>query len=547
MSTKRHFYYDPTTGEWNDSLTGDFIWTNVNVGEAVSDVMTPLTWSIFNHTFSDLTFIPGYNMVGNICGRIYNNGSVSIALLRLSGRNPREFANELGGGYELFERWIEQSKLAIPLKSVPALIRNLMRFTWKQKQAIRHVDAYLANTPKWCEEMKTRLDAILTGPDLADFWEYDLASYGMNGFWIVFSSAVRYSDIVGKLRKDLTRLVDKEDVNALLSSVSTERELLASLGLVVGAWKVYRGEWTREYFLEHYGHRGPYEDRWLSPYFVNGTEWLDELLASYAKSAVDVDALLVKRRADYEAASLRLRTRYPSAEKKLEQRLKLAADAARQREAVRSEFMRTTSIITHPCVQKAGEITGLGNDVFFLTYQEAWELLRGISTDAVQHIPVRKSAYERQRSMPPYPPVIRGHFDPVKWLVNPNIHKGYFDSHEAEGDEPIGQNLAIKGMSGAAGQVEGLVRCVAKIEDANQLQPGEILVTTQTHVGWTPYFPRLAAVITDVGAPLSHAAIVARELGIPAVVGCRDATLRLKTGDLVRVDGGAGTVEILKR
>ena len=75
---------------------------------------------------------------------------------------------------------------------------------------------------------------------------------------------------------------------------------------------------------------------------------------------------------------------------------------------------------------------------------------------------------------------------------------------------------------------------------------GEILVTTVTNIGWTLLFPRAAAVVTDVGAPLSHAAIVARELGIPAVVGCGDATMRLKTGDRVRVDGGKGLVEILQ-
>jgi pyruvate,water dikinase len=61
-------------------------------------------------------------------------------------------------------------------------------------------------------------------------------------------------------------------------------------------------------------------------------------------------------------------------------------------------------------------------------------------------------------------------------------------------------------------------------------------------VGWTPLFPRVAAVVTDIGGSLSHAAIVARELGIPAVVGCGDATIRLKTGDRVRVDGSVGTV-----
>jgi pyruvate,water dikinase len=106
------------------------------------------------------------------------------------------------------------------------------------------------------------------------------------------------------------------------------------------------------------------------------------------------------------------------------------------------------------------------------------------------------------------------------------------------------ENL-ILGMPGSAGQVEGLVRRLDCPEDGHELEPGEILVTKQTNIGWTLFFPRAAAVVTDVGAPLSHAAIVARELGIPAVVNCGDATARLKTGHRVRVDGTAGVVETL--
>jgi phosphoenolpyruvate synthase/pyruvate phosphate dikinase len=90
------------------------------------------------------------------------------------------------------------------------------------------------------------------------------------------------------------------------------------------------------------------------------------------------------------------------------------------------------------------------------------------------------------------------------------------------------------------------VRVLNDVAEGVALQPGEVLVTTITNVGWTPLFPRAAAVVTDVGAPLSHAAIVARELGIPAVVGCGNATMRLRTGDRVRVDGTAGTVEVLR-
>ncbi|WP_369370403.1 PEP-utilizing enzyme [Promicromonospora sp. Populi] len=95
--------------------------------------------------------------------------------------------------------------------------------------------------------------------------------------------------------------------------------------------------------------------------------------------------------------------------------------------------------------------------------------------------------------------------------------------------------------------VDGVARVVLSVDDAEALRPGEVLVTPVTDVAWTPLFPRAAAVVTDIGAPLSHAAIVARELGIPAVVGCGDATSRLRTGDLVRVDGEQGTVEVLEQ
>ena len=104
-----------------------------------------------------------------------------------------------------------------------------------------------------------------------------------------------------------------------------------------------------------------------------------------------------------------------------------------------------------------------------------------------------------------------------------------------------------KGYPGAPGRIEGRVRVLASPEEGETLQPGEIIVARTTNVGWTPLFPKAAAIITDIGAPLSHAAIVARELGIPAVVGTGNATTRLKTGDSVIVDGGQGIVHILSQ
>ncbi len=160
-------------------------------------------------------------------------------------------------------------------------------------------------------------------------------------------------------------------------------------------------------------------------------------------------------------------------------------------------------------------------------------------------ISARKTNYEKFKELPPFPSIIKGRFNPSEWIKDENRRMDYYDSSKTVSTSPDSEIL--KGFPGAGGKVEGTVRVLLNPEDGDKLQQGEILVATTTNVGWTPLFPRAAAVVTDVGAPLSHAAIVAREMGIPAVVGCGNATLRLKTGDRVIVDGGNGIVEKLKK
>jgi pyruvate,water dikinase len=195
---------------------------------------------------------------------------------------------------------------------------------------------------------------------------------------------------------------------------------------------------------------------------------------------------------------------------------------------------------------RAGELTGLGDGVFYLSADELIQLLAGEDDTAVAYIPARRQTHERYQSLPPYPTIINGRFDPFQWAQDPDRRSDIFDAHE---DSKVSQDLlgvdTVTGYPGSPGIVEGVVRRLDSWEAADQLQPGEILVTATTNVGWTPLFPKATAVVTDVGAPLSHAAIVARELGIPAVVGCGNATMRFQTGDRVQVNGGQGTVQML--
>jgi len=104
---------------------------------------------------------------------------------------------------------------------------------------------------------------------------------------------------------------------------------------------------------------------------------------------------------------------------------------------------------------------------------------------------------------------------------------------------------ALSGFAGSPGIAEGPARVILEIERLGELEPGEILVAPVTSPSWTPVFGKIAAAVSDIGGIMSHAAIVSREYGLPAVVGTGNATSRIKTGDRVRVDGDRGTVTIL--
>jgi phosphohistidine swiveling domain-containing protein len=323
--------------------------------------------------------------------------------------------------------------------------------------------------------------------------------------------------------------------------------VLASLGPVVGIARLARGEIDRDAYLAHFGHRGPHEFELFTPRPVEESEWLNRELAQFREHPVDVDAMLGRQRAEFEVAWVRFQSRYPNKANAVQRQIAKAGRWARLREAARSEYVRDRWLV-RAFALRAGELAGPGDDVFFLTLEELLAVLSG-DASPISAIPAQKAIYERYKALPPYPSIIVGPFDPFRWAASPGRRTDLFDARRSVPEMApgaVGGNL-ITGSPGSAGQVEAAVRRLDRPEDGDQLQPGEVLVTRQTDVAWTLLFPRAAAVITDVGASLSHAAIVARELGIPAVVGCGNATMQLKTGDRVRVDGGRGTVEILEQ
>jgi pyruvate,water dikinase len=111
------------------------------------------------------------------------------------------------------------------------------------------------------------------------------------------------------------------------------------------------------------------------------------------------------------------------------------------------------------------------------------------------------------------------------------------------GDEPSRDGV-LRGVPASAGSARGTARVIRTLDEVERLARGDILVTYATAPPWTPLFAIAAAVVTDTGGMLSHCAVVAREYGIPAVVGAKGATQRIRDGMLITVDGAEGTVHI---
>ncbi|EGW37030.1 PEP/pyruvate-binding domain-containing protein [Desulfosporosinus sp. OT] len=544
---------NPVTGERNDSRTGNYLWSNVNFGEAIPQVMTPLTWSIQQQIYESWQLLPGYQSSGNIGGRIYLNLSIYASVLTALGKNKQGITRFLEGLlYTRIPESLEIPLIPLSMGSRVAVLINFVGMIMKQIRAVRELPRFLSVNADWCEKLQKQIHETNKKAELTFLWHTEILPHLQNTVWSVMGSVTQFSDYTIKLRRELIELLGPEDADTFISGLSSSTDirdgsgLLASLGPVLGIAKVARREIDRTEYLAQYGHRGPNEFELSVPRPAEDSGWLDQQLAQFEKSPIDVEALLIKQRAEIAAAWNRLEISHPRKMRSMKRRINQVAPKACLREAVRSEYVRDRWVARKFALH-AGQLTGLGDDIFFLTIEEVLDVLSGDEA-ALKLIAARKDIHSRYSSLPVYPSIICGRFDPFQWVADPErrhdiyVASGFTSAATSDSSE-LNDNL-ITGSAGSAGRFEGVVRRLDSPEEGDQLQKGEILVTSQTDIAWTPLFPRAGAIVTDVGAPLSHAAIVARELGIPAVVGCGNATRRLKTGDRVLVDGGQGVVSI---
>ncbi len=214
-----------------------------------------------------------------------------------------------------------------------------------------------------------------------------------------------------------------------------------------------------------------------------------------------------------------LRTMIPTARK-----------AVARRETTKAYSIKMVSTIRKGYRMLAEKLTDAGliddsDQIYFLTHDEIGCLLD-------DHNPGWKLKANKRRN------------------ILPELDNMIFEEVSFGIPEPLEQEVEIvisegqlKGTPVSSGVVEGKARIIHSLADAEQLLEGEIMVASFTDIGWTPYFSIIAGLITEIGSPLSHGAVVAREYGIPAVVGAKGAKKFLQDGEMVRLDGNRGIVE----
>jgi phosphohistidine swiveling domain-containing protein len=184
------------------------------------------------------------------------------------------------------------------------------------------------------------------------------------------------------------------------------------------------------------------------------------------------------------------------------------------------------------------------DDVFWLTEDDIRDAAKVVKQNRSiepldDHVRKRKAVWRARKGLTP----------PVSLPLPPRWLRKLLPSQFRAGEDEVegAQSNVITGVPCSAGRVTAPARVLRGPEDFDRMAPGDVLVASITTPAWTPLFALASGIVTDVGGPLSHGSIVAREYGIPAVLGTGVATVRIQSGQRVTVDGSAGTVSLEER
>ncbi|MCL2326471.1 MAG: PEP-utilizing enzyme [Proteobacteria bacterium] len=553
------------------------LFSNVNVGEALSGVATPMTWSVgmsfARHGFETmfqamgLGIPPHYSFVTTFFGHIYLNISELVSVAHQIPFMRRDILAKISGIPQLTDLNFDVQPLSRAkfIREFPISVLRLAKTQSRILSLSRHAEAFVRTRDAF---MKRSIEHASQAALIQAFDELnamfhacgsDMLCAGSNflaSYILVSCTLSHMGEDAAELEPYLfSGLLDVQSaepglelldianaakphaplVQAILAFDSSHpaTDFLESLRALAGGQSFlerFNG------FLERYGARANQEAELANPRWREDPRFLIQVIQGHLRT----EQHSPQRRAGQAQHKRRNKTHQthgyilPGLRMLFKRLLQWAQRNARLREQWRSYVVDCLAAFRHfflACAKRmhADGLLAQPGDVFFLSLEEFRQWLNDPNAlqDARFRVAFRRARHQAFLEAPRLPDTFALHPNLVTSPAN---------------NTPVTE---LRGIPASPGNVRARVRVIRDLEqDVPHLVHGEIIVATSTDVGWTPLFLLASAILTERGGPLSHAFVVAREYGIPAVVSIPNLLNTLKTGDMVTVIGQKGIVQI---
>ncbi|XP_059507737.1 putative phosphoenolpyruvate synthase isoform X2 [Stegostoma tigrinum] len=555
--------------EFDSALSTDYEWmTTSNIGEMMPGAVTPLTSSIFvravEYALQELSMKIGgnpcfspynYKYLGICCSHLFLNLMSLNANMEqnnfITQKKMNEFEllgrvlNELSlhdvtlihGKSPLWKRIFNAFRCLQYMFTVESKVKRLMEKmkTFQIQPANQALEFYF-NIDRQLPEYFAAWCISLTKSCSSGMWNAVLVSVLSEGKakWtpeLVNDVAVLYSSCIDVVAADIPTSV--EAITEAIQTQGKRSEFLKLDAESAISWLLSQesGEagQTFQNFLKNYGFRclreaELREKSWMS----DPIKLFPAIQRALQRGKVDVEKVALTL--DEAIGSIKspvtwirkcvLRLILPEARKAVADRELLKAEAIKMNDVFKVAYWKLAKLMVMEGYIPDEDL------LFFLTHSEIGQVLRLRSANIITKAQRRRRLLERQMVLQ-FKEINIGKPVPI------NQHQG----------EENGRNITLRGMTVSQGTVKGTARVLKTILESDCIQQGDILIVTSTDIGWSPYFPLLRGLVTEIGGLLSHGAVVAREYGLPCVVSCKNATNLFKSGDTVILNGRNGSLQ----
>lgn len=535
--------YDPVRG----SSEPNRCWTFTNISEATPDILSPLCWSVWGHVAQEtlLASLAALGVLGsrdvqvwedqnrNGTGVIYGRQAFNVDVMRelmsrIPGMDPDDFERDLLGTVRASApTYPGASPLRIPIVAAKA--------PYTLFRSPGQIAANYAETTAW---WRAEVLEVFRGAAAPKRSPIDDLMHARDRFARSFylHSFTRF--VLTAIQGAVTKAAEKAGEPMLGTAALSGQGGVTETELADDTWRLAHEQFDVDAFVARYGYRGPNEG---NVYTRSWREQPDRVRAMAKAQAGRPDLMRPIIRSQrtmaesQEAATRLLRLTRPKDRAALKFVLARARNVIPRLEIGKAAYVMPLDGARAAARRLGIELVAAGriddiDDTFFMTIPELQQAVSGTLPQARELVEFRRNARAEYREMR-----LPVHFTgmPAPAAADDTVR-------------PIGGQVELSGVASGGGSIEGRARVVLDPNDDVELEEGDILVCKFTDPSWAPLFTLAEALVIDLGGAASHGAVVAREMGIPYVIGTQVGTATIRDGDRLQVDGATNTVRILQ-